>query len=327
MQTLGLDLRLQSVYRALLKEPTWDIEDLSRSTGFSVTEVRDALDRLTDLTLLHERSDMEGKFIPVNPEVGLASALWCMEAELDERRAQLSRDRAALAALTSDYVSTVASRNDGNVEHLPGVDAVRVRLMELSRQARTRVRTLSPGGALSPTAVAAGRPLDEENIVRGVQIRTIFLDSVRNDVGTLEYATWLASKGGATRTAPVLPMRMILCDDTAAVVPIDPADSKRGAYLLHYPSMLRALGELFELIWQQATPLGVAPSTPAEGTPTKRELALLKMLATGLTDEGIARKMGVSLRTVRRNTAALFERLGAQGRFQAGAEAVRRGWM
>lgn len=51
------------------------------------------------------------------------------------------------------------------------------------------------------------------------------------------------------------------------------------------------------------------------------------MLEDGLTDEGIARKLGVSIRTVRRLMADLLKRLNAQGRFQAGAEAVRQGWL
>jgi len=41
----------------------------------------------------------------------------------------------------------------------------------------------------------------------------------------------------------------------------------------------------------------------------------------------IARKLGVSVRTSRRITAELTQRLGARSRFQAGARAVERGWI
>ena len=47
----------------------------------------------------------------------------------------------------------------------------------------------------------------------------------------------------------------------------------------------------------------------------------------GRTDEQIARKLGISLRTVRRRVAALMTELGVDTRFQAGVEAVRRGWL
>jgi DNA-binding NarL/FixJ family response regulator len=51
------------------------------------------------------------------------------------------------------------------------------------------------------------------------------------------------------------------------------------------------------------------------------------MLAAGAKDEQIARALGVSLRTVRRRVAALLADLGVRSRFQAGVEAMRRGWV
>ena len=54
---------------------------------------------------------------------------------------------------------------------------------------------------------------------------------------------------------------------------------------------------------------------------------LLRQLLSGAKDEQIARTMGLSLRTVRRRIAELMIELGADTRFQAGAEAVRRGWL
>lgn len=51
------------------------------------------------------------------------------------------------------------------------------------------------------------------------------------------------------------------------------------------------------------------------------------MLAGGLTDEAMARKLGLSERTVRRLVSEPTERLGAASRFQAGVCAVRLGWL
>ncbi|WP_432133039.1 MULTISPECIES: LuxR C-terminal-related transcriptional regulator [unclassified Streptomyces] len=325
LDSIGIDGSTHDVYRALLLHPSWTLEDIARETGLAPAEVRAALDRLTQLSLLHEATDHQ--FVPVSPEVVISPLLLRKEAELDEQRARLSRERAALATLAAEYTAITAHRGDSGVERLEGVDAVRVRLMELAHGARSDVHTFVPGGALSAAALEAGRPLDEQNLARGVRMRTVYLDSVRNDSATVEYATWLASVGGETRTVPTLPMRMILCDRAAAVIPIDPDDSKQGALLIRYPSMVRALEELFDLVWESAVPLGEPPQEPSDDAPTDRESALLRMLAGGMTDEGIARKMGVSLRTVRRNTADLQKRLGVQSRFQAGAEAVRRGWL
>ncbi|MEO3854275.1 LuxR C-terminal-related transcriptional regulator [Acrocarpospora sp. B8E8] len=54
---------------------------------------------------------------------------------------------------------------------------------------------------------------------------------------------------------------------------------------------------------------------------------LLRMLLEGQTDERAARRLGLSLRTVRRSMSSLMTRLGARSRFQAGARAVQRGWL
>jgi DNA-binding NarL/FixJ family response regulator len=57
------------------------------------------------------------------------------------------------------------------------------------------------------------------------------------------------------------------------------------------------------------------------------EKELLLLLAKGLTDEAAAKRLGVSLRTARRQMAALMERLGATSRFEAGLKAAQRGWL
>jgi len=46
-----------------------------------------------------------------------------------------------------------------------------------------------------------------------------------------------------------------------------------------------------------------------------------------VTDEAAARRLGVSLRTVRRWASHLADRLGARSRFQAGVRARERGWI
>ncbi|WP_250008308.1 LuxR C-terminal-related transcriptional regulator [Actinoplanes sp. M2I2] len=57
----------------------------------------------------------------------------------------------------------------------------------------------------------------------------------------------------------------------------------------------------------------------------ERERRLLGLLATGLTDESVAARLGLSERTVRRTMASIMARLGARSRFQAGLIAARQG--
>ncbi|MFB7292574.1 LuxR C-terminal-related transcriptional regulator [Actinacidiphila glaucinigra] len=61
--------------------------------------------------------------------------------------------------------------------------------------------------------------------------------------------------------------------------------------------------------------------------PAARHREVVRLLASGLTDEAIGRKLGLSDRTVRRIVAELMQQIGADSRFQAGVKMVRLGWL
>ncbi|GEL16590.1 alpha/beta fold hydrolase [Pseudonocardia asaccharolytica] len=72
----------------------------------------------------------------------------------------------------------------------------------------------------------------------------------------------------------------------------------------------------------------VPPATPvtasADGV-TDRELDVLRLLAAGDSNAEIARSLGITVHTVERHTANLYRKIGARGRTDATAYAVRRG--
>ncbi|WP_149830444.1 LuxR C-terminal-related transcriptional regulator [Streptomyces tailanensis] len=321
---LESDPQALRVYRSLLDNPSRTLEEILQYTGLPEQDVKAAVGRLTDLSLLSPVTDTT--FLPMNPETVLRPALRRREAELDTERAHLTRQQATVAELTAEYAA-LGLRHTGGAEHLVGVDAVRTRLEQLSRDAVHEVCTFTPGGAVSAAGLESARPLDEESFGRGVRMRSVYLDSVRNDYATSEYATWLTSMGGQVRTVPALPMRMIICDREVAVVPVNSEDSRQGALVIRYHGVVRALAELFELVWAQGVPLGEGSRPAAENEASERDRVLLKLLSEGMTDQGIARKLGLSVRTIRRLMSDLMKRLDAQSRFEAGAEAVRRGWL
>ena len=73
--------------------------------------------------------------------------------------------------------------------------------------------------------------------------------------------------------------------------------------------------------------LGSEGSCHGAAEPSAVERELLGLLAEGLTDATVAKRLNVSLRTERRMVAELMRRLGASGRFEAGVKAARLRWI
>ncbi|MFB6522721.1 LuxR C-terminal-related transcriptional regulator [Streptomyces sp. NPDC056401] len=327
LEALGLDAQVETVYRGMLMQPTGSLAELVERTGLSEAQVREGLDRLVDLGLLTPSRDTAGALRVVSPEAGLEQLLRRQEEELVRRRHALDLGKAAAARAVAEYADLRPNTETDGTERLVGLDAIQSRLESLAREMTRECLAIAPGGAQSQASLDASRALDEKALERGIDMRIVYQDSARNDLATLAYAQWTTEHGGEVRTSPLLPPRLLVFDRTTAVVPIDPANSRLGALCTTAPGIVASLVTLFEQTWDTAVPLGAARERPTEDGITQRERELLKLLAAGLTDEAAGKRLGVSLRTVRRQMSALMERLEAASRFEAGLKASQRGWL
>jgi DNA-binding CsgD family transcriptional regulator len=326
LETFGIDAEAEAVYLAILQEPGSGVADLAMKLRWDDDRIRAALDELARLSLLHPSWDKPEVLHPVSPDIALERLLARKEADLLHRQNEIATSRAALAVLVTDYAKQRPDALMEVPERLIGLDAVRDRLNLLAQRTSYELLSLMPGGAQSIAGMAASRPLDEQMLDRGVDVRSVYLNSVRNDSATLSYASWLTSLGGEVRTVPALPIRMIIIDREQALVPFDPEDSSAGAVLIRGAGTLAALLALFEQIWAAGQLLGTPLRRDDQGL-TDQERELLRFLRQGHTDEAVAHKLGISIRTARRMTADLMARLGARSRFQAGARAAELGWL
>jgi DNA-binding CsgD family transcriptional regulator len=101
----------------------------------------------------------------------------------------------------------------------------------------------------------------------------------------------------------------------------DPTLAQRLRELLTSVDWVRlaAEGEAPELV------LSTAPTTPAAADLTLREREVVALLAQGLSNKEIARKLGISLDTAKFHVGRVIDKLDATGRTDAVAHAARLG--
>ncbi|GHI88213.1 helix-turn-helix domain-containing protein [Streptomyces xanthophaeus] len=322
---LGLDARAEAVYRAMLVQPMSGVAALAAAVGSDEDGVREALDLLSELALVQPSAEDSGRLRAVSPDIGMEILMARGQAELAAQQQRLEASRAAAARLISEYSELRPAASHPGVEQLIGLDAVRDRLVALTRETKEELLAFSPDATLSESALAASRPLNRTLLERGVRMRTLYLDSVRNSRPSVEHANWLTELGGQVRTVAALPTRMLIADRSTALIPVSD-DSSAGAVVLTGHGMLVALCALFESTWESAQPLAEV-AVPGPHGLTSQQSTAVRLLSEGHTDDAIAKRLGVSSRTARRIANDLMERLGARSRFEAGVRAVQQGWL
>ncbi|WP_328769484.1 helix-turn-helix domain-containing protein [Streptomyces sp. NBC_00286] len=327
LETLGLDETAENVYRAMLGRPQADLSDLRQHLDISEASLRAALDRLSELALVRQAQDDPQCFRAVDPAVSMKVLIARQEERLAAEQQRVEQTRLAVTKLMADFAASRPRKHPSDVEQLDGIDEIRDRINVLCREVQSEVMTLAPGGGQSAASMEAAKPQDAELLRRGVTMRTVYLDSVRNSPSTLKYAKWLTELGGQVRTVPSLPIRLMVLDRKFAVLPTDGDNSAAGAMILTGSGALVALSAFFESVWENGRPLGVSATQRDEQGLTSQESEALRLLGQGFTDEAIAKRLGVSSRTARRIAADLMETLQARSRFQAGARAVAREWL
>ena len=262
---------------------------------------------------------------------------------LPARAGQLEREATRIRA-TADELAVIYHRararargTDQPIEMLTSREQVTRYFLEVMGGARTRVRSLDRPPYFG--AENAVTDVQRQQAADGVQFLSVYDTDVVEDAGPLSALDQLLAVGEQMRVLRGVPLKMVIADDDNALVIVRTLDeSWRGSMLVRRSPLLDSLVTLFETLWRLAVPLPRALDQPASALTTAlatagdrplaaRDHRVLMLLAGGATDETIARQVGVSTRTVERRVRALLDQLGAETRFQAGAQAARRGWL
>jgi DNA-binding CsgD family transcriptional regulator len=308
-------------YAALVQHPHSDLADLAAYLDCPREVAAAVLDGLCERQAV-VRIDADGRTVW---DAHAPEAL--SEAEARRRQQQTAHMHAAAAQLGETFRSVRRSgRGDGTIVPMYETRELMAEFEDLQRAARRTIRVVERGPYLSDTKQAERLfELKAARIEAGVRYQTMHQDTIYQDPDRLRFALAINATGAQARTLPDPPLKVIIADGERASLTLH-HDERRGdpMGLRIGPSpTLDLLVHTFDVLWSLAAPISVNPSEPLD----ERDRAILTLMGLGATDDTIARRLGMSRRTVVRRTASLLERLGASTRFQAGVQAIRRGWL
>ncbi|SDN34457.1 helix-turn-helix domain-containing protein [Actinomyces ruminicola] len=200
------------------------------------------------------------------------------------------------------------------------------RAIAMFNQIFTTARTQFRGMDRPPYLTSSGKQAStqQESLRHGVRHRALYEMASLHDPEYFRVVAASIRQGEQARFVERLPFRMLLADETTALILRHGPDDGVITTRITDTAVVATFGDLFEQLWQTAVPMPRALAVE-ETLPHNREL--IWALASGMTDEAIARQLGVSLRTVARRVAELNRLMGTQSRFQLGMQAVRLGWL
>ncbi|MFI9269760.1 LuxR C-terminal-related transcriptional regulator [Kitasatospora sp. NPDC052896] len=315
MQEIDLD-----VYAWIGKHRSVDPEAVAKGTALAVQEATDSIGRLISARLVHTTPEDPAVGYAVAPETATAQLAAPIEERIREERQRLVGIREALVRYTQAYHRS-SSPSSGGLEVLDNLQDVRAALTRAAANCAEEMLSCQPGGGSRvPAAMQEAIDRDREMLERGIRIRTLYHHTARFNVPSQAYVAAASVLGAQYRTAHELFGRLIVFDRERAFIPVQ--DGSWGAVVISEPSTVGYLCEIFEQTWERATPFADAASQGLGQVSREIHETIIRLLAAGLKDETIARRLGMSLRTARRHIADIMEQLNATSRFQAGVAAA-----
>lgn len=165
-----------------------------------------------------------------------------------------------------------------------------------------------PHGPRTRAQMELGVPRDTAALERGVTYRTLYQDGVRDDAVTCEWASTMAPRGVHFRTLADPFERVVIVDERIAVISnyVIPDAPDGAAWIITDRAMVGFCKHAFEQEWRRARPWHGERRTrggqaaAAGGRLSEGQRAILRCLSEGETQDGVARRLQMSKRTLQR---------------------------
>ncbi|GAA2623395.1 LuxR C-terminal-related transcriptional regulator [Paractinoplanes durhamensis] len=311
----GLDPLAGRVLEYLVAVRSADRDEAASAVGVSPAEAERALRHLADSALASQIGGAAPRWTAAPPRPSLG-------ALLARRRAELARVEDLVERLSEAHEAVSGPRATDMVEVLKSQDEVPARYHQLLMGSSSEVLHLA-----KPPYVT-GASTGVVGVPPGVQMRSVYETDGFTDAVSLRTALRGTGQGGKLRLTSQIPVKLVIFDRAAALLPIWADRPASGSLVVHSPALVTALAALFESVWERAEPLSLTRrhGLPASGRDL-RTREILRMMAVGMKDETIARILNLSRRTVQQHITDAGAVLGARTRFQIAVLAAKQGWL
>lgn len=310
----GLDPLAGRVLEHLVAVRSADRDEVAAAAGVSPAEAERALRDLTDSGLVSRIGGSAPRWAAAPPRPSLG-------ALLARRRAELARVEDLAERLYEAHEAVSGPRATDVVEVLRSEDEVPVRYRQLLAASSSEVLHLAKPPYVMTGAAAVG-------VTPGVRMRSVYETDGFTDAVSLGTAQRGTGQGGKLRLTSRIPVKLVIFDRAAALLPIWGDRPSSGSLVVHSPALVTALVALFESVWERAEPVSLTRSHDLPGSGRDlRTREILRMMAAGMKDETIARILTVSRRTVQQHISDAGALLGARTRFQMAVLAAKQGWL
>lgn len=204
------------------------------------------------------------------------------------------------------------------VRYLHGLGSISTAINEALGAVRREILTAQPDGARPSAVLKEALESVRRHIAAGISMRTLYQHTTRFDEATKDYVRTVTEYGAQVRTLEEFFDRLIIVDDVAF---ISANEERTTAISITEPTIIRFLRDTFDKAWDRAKPFPFVPLHAAkaadEVVPAIRE-SISRLLVEGYSDKAIARRIGISERSLQAHIAAIKQELGALNRLQLG---------
>ncbi|WP_411109930.1 helix-turn-helix transcriptional regulator [Streptomyces sp. c-19] len=260
MQILGITPAEEETYRHLLRHPGSGVGEIVAAPWHPSGTGGAAVGRLKALGAVVER---DGALWPEEPKAVVALLAERLLAELHTITRSLAQVYTVVRSL-EDEAAVAGRPEEGDtpppdsrlVERITDPVELRARVEALALNTRSEVLAGGLCEEVDSRVLRLTLPLGLRMLGRGVTVRLLVWQSMLADQVVVTHLRQLADAGARVRVLPSSDSPMAVCDGATALVPVEPSDIAKGAFVTAEPGMVSTVVNHFERLWADAREFG-----------------------------------------------------------------------